>query len=246
MTEEVLDLLQEQEEAAFATATVGAVKTDGVTLIFPGEETASDKVYKVNNGVTIKPGDRVKVFQDSGTYIVEYVIGSPNARVPWGLPSGGAVNQILRRTSTGAAWSNETKELPSGGSSGQVLKKTSNGVAWGQDETGLPSGGSTGQYLKKTSNGAAWGNGPSGVPSGGSSGQVLTKSSSGYGWYDAPTPTKIQNGSYAITMGSYGSLSIQCSYLGFFGKTPVSRPYVSSSASLSDVITQLKNLGLFS
>lgn len=246
MTEEVLNHLQEQEEAAFATATVGAVTSDGVTLIFPGEETASDKVYKVNNGVTIKAGDRVKVFQDSGTYIVEYVIGTPNARVPWGLPSDGEVNQILRRTSRGAAWSNETKELPSDGSSGQVLKKTSSGVAWGTDETGLPSGGSSGQYLTKTSSGTAWADGPSGVPSGGSSGQVLTKNSSGYGWAAAPTPTQIKNNSYYVSMGSYGSLEIKCSYLGFFGASPVSRPSVSSSADVSTVISALKKLGLFS
>lgn len=58
-------------------ATIGEVYDDGVSLIFDGEETASVKHYKVNSSIIFRPGDRVKIFSNSGTYIVEYVIGNP-------------------------------------------------------------------------------------------------------------------------------------------------------------------------
>ena len=64
------------QESQFAT--VGEVFDDGVTLIFDGQEEATDKHYKVNVSITFNPGDRVKICKDSGTYVVEYVVGAPN------------------------------------------------------------------------------------------------------------------------------------------------------------------------
>lgn len=61
----------------FSLATVGAVYSDGISLIFDGQTSASAKHYKCNTSVVFKAGDRVKVVKDSGTYIVEYVIGNP-------------------------------------------------------------------------------------------------------------------------------------------------------------------------
>lgn len=212
----------DEETPEFITAKIGEIRSDGVTLIFPGEEDASEKVYKCNTGVRLKVGDRVKVCADSGTYLVEYAIGAPNEAVPWGLPSGGSVGQVLRRTQNGAAWSNEAQGLPSGGSAGQVLKRTSNGSKWANEKTELPSGGSTGQVLTRTSSGSAWQ-----TPS-------------------ATTPTQIKNGSYYLQMSNYGYLSSNCSRLGFYGVTPVTRQYVASTATLATVIQALKNLGLFS
>lgn len=74
-----------QEEQALAPkepvnasfATIAAVFTDGVTLIFDGDAAASTKHYKVNRTVAFAVGDRVKIFRDSGTYVVEYPVGNP-------------------------------------------------------------------------------------------------------------------------------------------------------------------------
>lgn len=210
-----------EETPEFITATIGEIRTDGVTLVFPGEEDASEKVYKCNSGVKLRAGDRVKVCADSGTYLVEYTIGAPNEDVPWGLPTGGSVDQVLRRTQTGAAWSNEAQGLPSGGSAGQVLKRTSSGYDWSNEKTELPSGGSAGQALLKKSSGVEWGT-------------------------PAVTTDNIKNSSYNLTMSKYGYLSTNCARLGFYGVTPVARQYVASSATLATVIQALKNLGLFS
>ena len=57
-------------------ATIGTVYADGVTLIFDGEA-ESTKRYKVNTSIVFTAGNRVKVAADSGTYVVEYIVGSP-------------------------------------------------------------------------------------------------------------------------------------------------------------------------
>lgn len=75
---------QEQQKLAgqdppFATfATIGAVYSDGVSLIFDGQTAASAKHYKVNRSATFSAGDRVKVAKISGTYIAEYPVGNPS------------------------------------------------------------------------------------------------------------------------------------------------------------------------
>lgn len=58
-------------------AKIGAVYTDGVSLIFDGETKATKKHYLCNTSMTFKAGDRVKILAASGTYIVEYAIGPP-------------------------------------------------------------------------------------------------------------------------------------------------------------------------
>lgn len=58
-------------------ATIGEVYDDGVSLIFDGEENASEKHYKTNAFVVFHPGDRVRIISDSGTYVVEYPVGDP-------------------------------------------------------------------------------------------------------------------------------------------------------------------------
>lgn len=67
--------IPEPEDASFAT--IGAVYSDGVTLIFDGSEAESNKHYKVNSFVVFHAGDRVRIIKDSGTYVVEYPIGAP-------------------------------------------------------------------------------------------------------------------------------------------------------------------------
>lgn len=61
----------------FDLATVGAVYSDGLSLIFDGSTGASQKHYKCNTSISFKAGDRVKICRISGTYVVEYVVGNP-------------------------------------------------------------------------------------------------------------------------------------------------------------------------
>lgn len=51
-------------------ATVGAVYTNGVTLIFPGTTAATSKRYKKNRDLTVSAGDTVVIVKISGTYVV--------------------------------------------------------------------------------------------------------------------------------------------------------------------------------
>lgn len=59
-------------------ATIGEIYDDGVSLIFDGETEESKKHYKTNSSITFNAGDRVRIFSDSGTYVVEYPVGNPN------------------------------------------------------------------------------------------------------------------------------------------------------------------------
>lgn len=61
----------------FQFATVGAVYSDGISLIFDGESTATQKHYKCNTAVEFSAGQRVKILRTSGTWIVEYPVGNP-------------------------------------------------------------------------------------------------------------------------------------------------------------------------
>ena len=79
MDEAIFDAVLTETKAppSFHFATVGGVYTDGVTLIFDGQSQATQKRYKCNTSVTFHVGDRVKIFRDSGTCVVEYVVGVP-------------------------------------------------------------------------------------------------------------------------------------------------------------------------
>ena len=50
-------------------ATVGTVYEDGIALIFNGAETESLKHYKCNTAVRFAAGQRVRIIEDSGTYV---------------------------------------------------------------------------------------------------------------------------------------------------------------------------------
>ena len=168
-------------------ATVGEVYDDGLTLIFDGEEEPTEKHYKCNTSVIFHAGDRVRILEDSGTFVVEYVVGvpmDPDSELH-GLPTGGSTGQVLAKASDNAydaTWT-DAHGIPAGGSSHQILRKSSNenhAVEWA-DPNGLPTGGSAGQYLKKTGPGdgeAAWAAVEGAIPKGGSAGQALVKSSS--------------------------------------------------------------------
>ena len=118
------------EQKIFNFATIGEVFEDGVSLIFDGQDTATEKHYKVNTSIVFKAGDRVKIFPDSGTYVVEYIVGSP---LVGGSDEGGSDE------------GEETPALiPSGGTAGQALIKLTdadNDYGWGTVPGTLPAGG---------------------------------------------------------------------------------------------------------
>lgn len=75
-----------QEEAALlpavppgqSFAVVGGIYEDGIALIFNGADTESLKHYKCNSSIPFKAGQRVRIIEDSGTYVVEYPVGAPS------------------------------------------------------------------------------------------------------------------------------------------------------------------------
>lgn len=71
------DLGVDQEPADAAFATIGQVYGDGVSLIFDGQDEATQKHYKCNRFGKFSAGDRVKIIRDSNTYVVEYPVGAP-------------------------------------------------------------------------------------------------------------------------------------------------------------------------
>ena len=206
------ELLPVQDEAAEplvrSFATIGAVYADGVSLIFDGEDEPTEKHYLCNTNVYFSAGDRVRILEDSGTYIVEYVVGAPRQTQLAGLPAGGTTGQTLAKTSDAdfaAGWSDAPHELPTGGSNGQILSKDGSAnyaVKWANAPEGVPSGGSNGQVLTKTASGFGWSDAPHELPTGGANGQLLAKNgTTNYAvhWVDQPPAAKIRNpanGSY--------------------------------------------------
>lgn len=205
MDEELTAIPTEEETQPEETivrnfATVGAVYTDGVSLIFDGESEPTQKHYLCNTMMYCRPGDRVKIVEDSGTYVVEYVVGAPLQTELRGLPTGGVANQILTKMSDkefDAAWQTLKGLLPSGGTAGQVLTKSNANdyaVGWTTPESSgrLPAGGSAGQVLVKDAAAdfdASWAT-KYFVPTGGSTNQVLAKSSATNGALQWITPEK--------------------------------------------------------
>lgn len=208
--------LPEAEEPERNFATIGAVYADGVTLIFDGEETATQKHYRCNTSVFFEPGDRVRIFRDSGTYVVEYVVGPPAQTKMVGIPDGGAANEVLSKVDAAdfnVTWA-KTHYIPTGGSSGQVLTKNSGNnydASWSTPSGGVPSGGSNGQFLKKVNNSPAWADANE-VPTDGSANQVLTKNSSGYGWAAIGTASGVSNsggaGSITFRIGNSNHIDV--------------------------------------
>lgn len=79
----ILETYQEQQAVVQpdppgqSFATVGTVYEDGIALIFNGAEAESLKHYKCNAAVRFTAGQRVRIIEDSGTYVVEYPVGAP-------------------------------------------------------------------------------------------------------------------------------------------------------------------------
>ena len=75
-------------------ATIKAVYDDGVTLAFD-DGSESQKHYRVNSGVVFNAGDRVRILEDNGTYVVEYVVGRPIKAINAGTANtAGSANKL--------------------------------------------------------------------------------------------------------------------------------------------------------
>lgn len=184
------------EDLSYSFATIDQIYDDGITLIFDGEETASEKHYKCNSFCVFAAGQRVRVIKDSGTYVVEYPVGNPNADAI--LPAGGTDGQVLTKDGNegiASKWA-DMRGIPTGGTKGQLLSKRTNeayDVEWTSPKNYIPSGGSNGQMLIKdgtTDYSLKWADAPTEhIPDGGTSGQLLAKDGSvsrALKWVDAP------------------------------------------------------------
>lgn len=184
------------EDLSYSFATIDQIYDDGITLIFDGEETASEKHYKCNSFCVFAAGQRVRVIKDSGTYVVEYPVGNPNADAI--LPTDGTDGQVLTKDGNegiASKWA-DMRGIPTGGTKGQLLSKRTNeayDVEWTSPKNYIPSGGSNGQMLIKggtTDYSLKWADAPTEhIPDGGTSGQMLVKNgSTAYAlkWEDAP------------------------------------------------------------
>lgn len=236
-----------EPEVSFAT--VGAVFGDGVTLIFDGQTAATEKHYKCNTSVLFHPGDRVKIASDSGTYVVEYIVGSPGADAP--IPKGGSSGQVLSKKSDSdgdVVWKNissgsTTGKLPSGGTTGQYLKKKSNSDYDTEWSTPPSSGGSSSGSTDKlvgsgSSNSATLNSSRQLVPASSSASYAHSLGSSVSPWYN------IYIGDGTMSFGTSRSK------LAFFGGTAQSKLTLStssvnmgySSATASNYLTIVNNI----
>lgn len=192
------------EDLSYSFATIDQIYDDGITLIFDGEETASEKHYKCNSFCVFAAGQRVRVIKDSGTYVVEYPVGNPNADAI--LPAGGTDGQVLTKDGNegiASKWA-DMRGIPTGGTKGQLLSKRTNeayDVEWTSPKNYIPSGGSNGQMLVKNGSTAyalKWADAPENyIPSGGNDGQALLKSGTtpyALKW-GSPTVARLYQGS---------------------------------------------------
>lgn len=115
-------------EASFAT--ISEVFGDGVTLRFDGLDAPTTKRYKVNAFVVFRPGDRVRVIKDAGTYVVEYPVGNPRTvftadsatRVDHATAADHATSADSATQVTGAvSRANSAGSLLSGGNGAQIF-----------------------------------------------------------------------------------------------------------------------------
>ena len=79
MTYQEQQQLQERQPERIHFATIDQVYEDGVTLLFYGQSSPSQKRYQCNRFAVFHAGDRVFLAKDSGTYIVLFPIGAPKS-----------------------------------------------------------------------------------------------------------------------------------------------------------------------
>ena len=234
--DELLSPAAAPDESGAQFATVGEVLDDDVSLIFDGQDEATDKHYRCNASVLLLPGDRVKVCKDSGTYVVEYVVGSPALRLL--IPPGGASGQYLAKKGSDSyalKWATgPTEHIPTGGTDGQYLVKngtTNYALKWASAPVSNVLKEGNNNFLTLNSNRQL-------VPSGASSYISYSLGSSSVPFWSA------------YFGGGTLSLGAKDAKIGFWGTTPLARCALStssqnmgySSASASNYLTVLNNL----
>jgi len=217
--EETKEIEEAEETPEVQLATVSAVTANGIQLTIDGADSATGKEYKCNTSINFQPGDRVKISKDSGSYIVECVVGKPLDDYP--IPKGGALGQVLAKrngTDFSLEWA-DPGGLPSGGTSGQVLTKNSS--AAGDASWKTPTAPDTDKLVS-------------------GSNQVKLEGST-----LKPNSSSIDLGSSSSTFNNcYLCTNGWSSRLGFFGSYGATRQTVSSSATTAELIQALKNYGL--
>ena len=176
-----------ETEREYRIATVATVEADGLTLLFDGEEQASEKHYRANTTAQFAAGQRVVVQRISGSYVVMFPIGEPGKDAPKNyIPSGGSDGAALVKDGTKdykLKWSTDlANHIPAGGTSGQMLIKdgaTDFALKWSDvPKNYIPAGGSDGQLLAKngtTAYALKWVSETNYIPAGGTDGQILAK-----------------------------------------------------------------------
>lgn len=84
-------------------AVVTSVDDTGLQLIFDGEIYPTKKKYKFNTSYSFNVGDRVKVNKQSGSYVVEYPLGSASYTLPPANPQN--VKFSYTENSVSISWS---------------------------------------------------------------------------------------------------------------------------------------------
>ena len=164
--DEILEMTEQPteettEEIVRHFATIGAVYADGVSLIFDGEDAPTEKHYLCNTNVYFSPGDRVRILEDSGTYIVEYVVGSPKQQDTVGMPRGGDTGSALIKNSEtdfDAKWGYQAAEQLGSGNIYFTVSK--NGEILPSKDSGSISGcniGSSSKWIKDAYMGGSYG-----------------------------------------------------------------------------------------
>ncbi len=62
------------KQTTFHTATVAAVESGGLRLIFPDRDEAGPKLYPYNKSLTFSPGQRVLLLPSGDSYVVAFPI----------------------------------------------------------------------------------------------------------------------------------------------------------------------------
>lgn len=270
LTEVLLSNETDKNTYPFVIATVAEVKSTGVVLKFDESETAGEKAYRGNTLAKLAAGDRVLAASQDGTLLIICKIGVPGKDNPANyIPAGGTDGQLLAKLGSvdySLKWVNApTNPVPTGGSDGQVLVKngtTNYALKWADMPVGnkVPSGGTSGQVLTKSSSAdfaLTWTTPSVSQLKNGS--YYISISSAGI--ITPSTTNKINLGTstsqflnlYAsgvVQLGNSSSGSVTLcgstyGKLGFFGKTPIAKQTLASTATVAQVITALKNYGLF-
>ena len=193
--------IPEPQDATFAT--IDKIFDDGVTLIFDGQEAATEKHYKVNSFAIFKEQDRVRIIKDSGTYVVEYTVGKPKKTFNADTADSAKTAQTAASATTAQtaqsankAESATTAETATSATNATNAEKATNADSATNATSAekaaalIDAASSSGKvYLKISSSKLSFGSSTTsmyevpklGLPTGGSSGQVLVKTGSSDG-----------------------------------------------------------------